>query len=94
VTGDGRRLIGLDVIAEFTRSVLPGGMADGSVSYDVEHVAVISPDVVLTGVRQTYLDADGQPTGHGLPSYVWARTPHGWLIAAGQNTGVPEGDDT
>lgn len=93
VTGGGRRLIGSDTIAEFTRSVLPGGMAGGSVSYDVEHVAVISPDVVLTGVRQTYFDADGRPTGRGLPSYVWARTALGWLIAAGQNTGVPEDDE-
>jgi uncharacterized protein (TIGR02246 family) len=94
VTGGGRRLIGLDVISEFTRSVLPGGMAGGSVRYDVEHVAVISTDVVLTGVRQTYLDGDGQPTGRGLPSYVWARTATGWLIAAGQNTGVPEDEES
>jgi hypothetical protein len=49
--------------------------------------------VVLTGVNQTYLDGDGRPTGRGLPSYVWARTADGWLIAAGQNTGVPESDE-
>jgi uncharacterized protein (TIGR02246 family) len=93
VTGGGRRLIGRDTIAEFTRAVLPGGMAGGSVRYDVEHVAVITDDVVLTGVNQTYLDGDGRPTGRGLPSYVWARTAGGWLIAAGQNTGVPESDE-
>jgi uncharacterized protein (TIGR02246 family) len=90
VTGGGKRLIGLDAIAEFTRAVLPGGMAGGSVTYEVEHVAVVSPDVVITGVRQTYLDGDGRPAGRGLPSYVWRRAGTSWLIAAGQNTGVPE----
>jgi uncharacterized protein (TIGR02246 family) len=91
VTGGGKRLIGLSVIAEFTRAVLPSAMADGSVSYDVEHVAMITPDVALTGVRQTYLDLDGTPTGRGLPSYVWARGSDGaWRIVAGQNTGIPE----
>jgi uncharacterized protein (TIGR02246 family) len=56
VTGGGVRLIGLDVIAEFTRRVLPGAMSDGSVTYEVEHVAFVQPDVALTGVRQQYLD--------------------------------------
>ena len=36
VTGGGRRLIGRDVIGEFTRGVLPGAMADGSVTYEVD----------------------------------------------------------
>jgi uncharacterized protein (TIGR02246 family) len=91
VTSGGKRLIGLSVIAEFTRAVLPGAMADGSVTYDVEHVAMITPDVALTGVRQTYVDLDGTPTGRGLPSYVWTRGSEGdWRIVVGQNTGVPE----
>jgi uncharacterized protein (TIGR02246 family) len=91
VTGGGKRLIGLSAIAEFTRAVLPGAMADGSVSYDVEHIAMVTPDIALTGVRQTYLDLDGTPTGRGLPSYVWARGSEGdWRIVVGQNTGVPE----
>ena len=38
VTSGGKRLIGLDVIGDFTWTVLPGAMSDGSVSYDVEHV--------------------------------------------------------
>lgn len=88
VTGGGKRLIGLDVISEFTRSVLPGAMSDGSVKYDVEHILFISPDVALTGVRQTYIDHDGQPTSAGLPSYVWRRTNGVWRIITGQNTGV------
>ena len=90
VTGSGRRLIGLDVIAQFTRKVLPGAMSDGSVSYEVEHVAFIRPDVALTGVRQQYTDLQGQPKlgSAGSPSYVWRRTGQTWKIVAGQNTGV------
>ncbi len=92
VTGGGRRLIGLDAIGEFTRTVLPGAMSHGSVTYQVEHVLFISPDVALTGVRQQYVDLDGNPTAAGLPSYVWRRTNETWRIIAGQNTGVADGD--
>lgn len=95
VTGGGKRLIGLDVIGDFTRTVLPGAMSNGSVSYAVEHVLFISPDVALTGVRQQYVDRDGSPTSAGLPSYVWRRTDGVWSIIAGQNTAaeVPVADD-
>lgn len=86
VTGGGRRLIGLETIAEFTRSVLPGAMSNGSVRYEVEHVLFISTDVALTGVRQTYVDAEDRPTSAGLPSYVWRRSDGEWRIVAGQNT--------
>ncbi len=86
VTGGGKRLIGLDVISAFTRTVLPGAMANGSVRYDVEHILFIAPDVALTGVRQQYVDLDGQPTAAGLPSYVWRRTDGAWRIVVGQNT--------
>jgi uncharacterized protein (TIGR02246 family) len=92
VTGGGRRLKGLPVIAEFTRSVLPGAMADGSVTYVVDHVLVISDDVVLTGVNQQYVDLAGNPTRAGLPTYVWRRRQGSWLIVAGQNTTAPPGD--
>ena len=91
VTGGGRRLIGLDVIGEFTRSVLPGAMSTGSVRYDVENIAFIRPDVALTGVRQEYLDLAGrplEPPSIGSPSYIWSKTGADWLIVAGQNTGV------
>jgi uncharacterized protein (TIGR02246 family) len=86
VTGGGKRLIGLNAISDFTRTVLPGAMADGSVRYYVEHVLFISPAVVLTGVRQQYIDRAGNPTSAGLPSYVWRRTDGVWRIIAGQNT--------
>ena len=92
VTGGGRRLIGFGAIAEFTRSVLPGGMAGGSVTYEVEHIQFITPDIALTGVRQEYLDASGKsltPRSLGLPSYLWRRNANGeWSMVAGQNTGV------
>jgi uncharacterized protein (TIGR02246 family) len=90
VTGGGRRLIGLDVIRSFTETVLPGAMADGSVSYEVEHILFISPDVALTGVRQQYVDLEGHPTSAGLPSYVWRRTEGVWRIVAGQNTAAEQ----
>lgn len=86
VTGGGKRLIGLDVIADFTRSVLPGAMSDGSVHYNVEHILFLSPDVALTGVRQHYVDRAGNPTAAGLPSYVWRRNGGMWQIIVGQNT--------
>ncbi len=93
VTGAGRRLIGLNVIGDFTRQVLPGGMGGGSVTYEVEHIAFITPDVALTGVRQQYTDAAGRPLDDatGCPSYVWRRTGSTWRIVAGQNTAVIDG---
>lgn len=59
VTAGGARLIGKATIAAFTRNVLPGAFADGSVRYEVEHVRFITDDVALTGVSQEYLTADG-----------------------------------
>ena len=94
VNGAGRRLIGLEEISDFTRGVLPGAMADGSVTYEVEHIAFITPDVALTGVRQQYLDAAGKPLaedGAGSPTYLWSRTDGTWKIVAGQNTAVSGG---
>ena len=91
VNGAGRRLIGLEEISEFTRSVLPGAMTDSSVTYEVEHIAFVTADIALTGVRQQYLDGDGKPLaedGTGSPTYLWHRTAGAWKIVAGQNTAV------
>jgi uncharacterized protein (TIGR02246 family) len=91
VNGAGRRLIGLEEISEFTRGVLPGAMTDGSVTYEVEHIAFVTADIALTGVRQQYLDGDGKPLtedGAGSPTYLWHRTAGEWKIVAGQNTAV------
>ena len=78
---------------ERTRQVLPGAFADGSVRYSVEHVRLVAADVALTAVDQEYLTADGRPLvprQEGRPSYLWRRRDGRWLIAFGQNTGVPE----
>ena len=91
VTGGGRRLIGREAISEFTRQVLPGAFVDGSVNYTIQVVSFISPDVVLTGVDQQYVDGSNQPTGAGRPSYVWRRVDGDWLIVVGQNTAVVDG---
>lgn len=93
VTGGGKRLIGRDVIAEFTRQVLPGAMADGSVTYEVVHIAFIRNDIALTSVHQQYTDLAGNPDPEmvGAPSYIWSRRDGVWRIAAGQNTSVPQG---
>lgn len=89
VNGAGSRLVGLDVIADFTRQVLPGAMADGSVTYDVDHIRFITPDIALTGVNQEYTAPDGtalEPRSLGRPTYVWSRYRDSWRIVAGQNT--------
>lgn len=44
-TGGGRRLVGRDEISAFTHQVLPGGMKDLSITFEVEHVLFIRPDV-------------------------------------------------
>jgi uncharacterized protein (TIGR02246 family) len=92
ITGGGKRLVGRTAIADFTREVLPGAMSDGSVSYEVIHVAFIRPDVALTSVNQQYLSLDGQakPGQAGRPSYVWSKRDGSWFIVTGQNTTVPD----
>lgn len=86
VTGDGHRLNGLAEISLFTASVLPGAFAEGSVSYELELVRVITPEVAVTGVLQSYVDGSGTRTGVGAPTYVWQLVGGKWLIAVGQNT--------
>jgi uncharacterized protein (TIGR02246 family) len=89
VNGAGRRLVGLEEIAAFTRTALPGAFVEGSVDYVVRYVKVVRPDVALTGVAQQYVDADGAPAGAGSPSYLWVRGDDGtWRITVGQNTPV------
>src|SRR4051812_20408285 len=95
VTGGGRRLVGLEEIAAFTRSVLPGWADGGSVSYVVRQVLFLTDDVAVTAVDQEYLDAGGAPYSprrRGMPTYTWRRRGDGWRIVTGQNTGVVEED--
>ncbi|SHF89767.1 SgcJ/EcaC family oxidoreductase [Streptoalloteichus hindustanus] len=90
-TGHGKLLIGRDAIADFTRQVLPGGMAGTTVSFDVVHVLFIRPDVAAVKVRQRYERLDGQPAedgGEGTPLFVMAKEDGRWWLTACQNTGV------
>lgn len=96
ITGGARRLVGRAAIAAFTREVLPGAFATGTVRYDVAHIRFITEDVALTSVDQEYLTTDGQPTTppqQGRPTYVWHRRGGRWRIASGQNTGVPPAEE-
>lgn len=92
VTGHGRRLVGRDQIAEFTRTVLPGAMASSTASYEVVHVVFVRPDVAIAAVRQRPMSLDGVPLEdepEGRPTYVMATDDAGaWKLVAGQNTGV------
>lgn len=69
-TGHGRRLFGRDAIAAFTHQVLPGAMQDSKVTFEVEHVVFIRPDVAAVKVRQ--LDSDRPPP----PGYLRHRSGH------------------
>ena len=92
VTGHGRRLIGRDEIAEFTRTVLPGAMANSTATYEVVHVVFVRPDVAVVAVRQRPTALDGTPLEgepEGRPTYVMATDDTGaWKLVAGQNTAV------
>ncbi|MFD4293124.1 SgcJ/EcaC family oxidoreductase [Rhodococcus sp. NPDC058532] len=95
VNGAGRRLVGLDEIAAFTRQVLPGAMADQSVRYDVVDVRFLAPDIAVTSVDQEALTPEEQsfsPRREGRPTYVWARRGGDWLLVQGQNTIVVRPD--
>jgi uncharacterized protein (TIGR02246 family) len=91
VTAFGRRLIGLDEIGEFTRSVLPGSMATSTAHYEVANVVFVRPDVALVQVDQQPITLDGLPLESedpGRPLYVMVMNEGRWKIAAGQNTKV------
>ncbi|WCN79568.1 SgcJ/EcaC family oxidoreductase [Micromonospora sp. LH3U1] len=85
-TGHGKRLFGREAISAFTRQVLPGGMRDTSVTFDIEHVLFIRPDVVAVKVRQVYQTPDGQDVG--TPMFVMAKEDGQWRLTACQNTSV------
>lgn len=90
-TGGGKRLYGLDEIAEFTRQVLPGGMKDMSVRFETEHVLFIRPDVAAVKLRQVYTTPDGLDVGS--PLWIMAKEDGRWLLTACQNIGVPDDED-
>ena len=90
-TGGGKRLLGLDEIAAFTRQALPGGMQGLNMSMEVLHVLFIRADVAAVKVRQIYTSSDGQPNeaeGEFTPLFVMAEEDGQWRLVACQNTGV------
>jgi uncharacterized protein (TIGR02246 family) len=90
-TGAGKLLIGRDVIADFTRQVLPGAMKGLVPSYEVVHVLFIRPDVAAVKVRQRYFSPEGDPMtelGEGTPMYVMSKEDGQWWLTANQNTAV------
>ncbi len=86
-TGGGKRLFGLDAISTFTRQVLPGGMRGLTVTFELEHVLFIRPDVAAVKVRQVYQTPDGPDVG--TPLWVMAKENGQWRLTACQNTGAP-----
>ncbi|TLF73900.1 SgcJ/EcaC family oxidoreductase [Nocardia cyriacigeorgica] len=87
-TGHGKRLFGRPAIAEFTAKVLPGATANGTATYEVEHIAFLRPDVAAVKIRQRYLTHDGELVSEGSPLYVMTKEAGRWTLTAGQNTPV------
>ncbi|HEX6150688.1 SgcJ/EcaC family oxidoreductase [Nocardioides sp.] len=93
-TGGGRFLDGRAQIEAFTRTVLPGAMAESTQTYEVVHVVFIRPDVAAVKVRQRYTTVDGVPiegAAEGSPTYVMAKEDGRWLLVVAQNTLVADG---
>ncbi|WP_219413962.1 SgcJ/EcaC family oxidoreductase [Pseudonocardia nigra] len=85
-TGHGRRLFGRDAIAAFTQQVLPGAMRESTVTFEVEHVLFLRPDVAAVKVRQVSRSAG---EGYvGSPMYVMTKEDGRWMLTAAQNTVV------
>ncbi|MFK3980599.1 SgcJ/EcaC family oxidoreductase [Micromonospora sp. NPDC050397] len=87
-TGGGKRLFGLDAISAFTHQVLPGGMRGMSVTFELEHVLFIRPDVAAVKLRQIYQTPDGPDVGS--PLWVMAKEDGQWRLVASQNIGAPD----
>ncbi|RBQ14525.1 DUF4440 domain-containing protein [Spongiactinospora rosea] len=90
-TGHGKRLFGRDAISAFTHQVLPGGMQGATVTFEVEHVLFIRPDVAAVKVRQVYRNLDGTKDV-GTPMFVMAKEDGQWYLTACQNTIVVDTD--
>ncbi|RAY11316.1 DUF4440 domain-containing protein [Actinomadura craniellae] len=87
-TGGGKRLYGLDEITTFTHQVLPGGMEGLSITFELEHVLFIRPDVAAIKLRQVYQTPDGPDVGS--PLWVMAKEDGQWRLTASQNIGAAD----
>ncbi|WP_254715873.1 SgcJ/EcaC family oxidoreductase [Actinomadura sp. J1-007] len=57
-----------------------------TVTFEVEHVLFIRPDVAAVKVRQVYRTSDGQNVG--TPLFVMSKEDGKWRLTACQNTPV------
>ncbi|GLZ07354.1 hypothetical protein Acsp03_48200 [Actinomadura sp. NBRC 104412] len=89
-TGGGKRLFGREAISAFTHQVLPGAMRDSTVTFEVEHVLFIRPDVAAVKVLQVYRTSDGRDVG--TPLFVMSKEDGRWRLTACQNTAVLDGE--
>ncbi|WP_242888381.1 SgcJ/EcaC family oxidoreductase [Actinomadura litoris] len=87
-TGGGKRLFGIEEISAFTHQVLPGGMHDMTITFELEHVLFIRPDVAAVKLRQIYQTPEGPDVGS--PLWVMAKENGRWLLTAAQNIGAPD----
>ncbi|MEU6482956.1 SgcJ/EcaC family oxidoreductase [Streptomyces sp. NPDC046887] len=82
-TAHGRRLIGFDTIADFTRKVLPPTAdSDITATYEVEHILFIREDIAAVKIRQRPVTRDGRFLdevfhGHPDPSALVEAHPDG-----------------
>lgn len=89
-TGHGKRLYGQPAIAEFTAQVLPGADLKDRVTYGIEHILFLRPDVAAVKVRQRqrYYTAAGDLDSERTPLYVMTKENGRWMLTANQNTPV------
>ncbi|MEV2214874.1 SgcJ/EcaC family oxidoreductase [Streptomyces sp. NPDC050997] len=87
-TGHGKRLFGRDAISTFTHQVLPGAMQGLTMTFELEHVLFIRPDVAAVKLRQVYQTPDGPDVGS--PLWIMAKEGGRWCLTACQNIGVPD----
>ena len=94
ITSRGVLVVGRDQLRVYLTGVMPGGLADGSVTYAVTGVAPVGGRATVVMVEQTYRTADGEvkrPGGRHRHTYVIDAAPDdGWWIVAGQNTSIEE----
>ena len=89
VTSRGVCYRGRDSLGDYLRGAIPGGLADGSVSYRVESVHPLADAIALVVVDQLYTDAAGRTRddrARHTHTYTVTLDDAHPLILAGQNT--------
>lgn len=84
----GRRLMGIEEIAAFTRQGLAATPRDVFATYEIEHIQFLSTDVAAVNVRSRPVRADRSPLvegSDGAKLYVLVREEDGWKFAVGHN---------